>query len=67
MDCLICANLERAYEARLSEYVEHLGMLSGQHATCSQEKCRYGARPIRIGRAPVGMRSKTYRNSANIF
>jgi hypothetical protein len=22
MDCLICANLERAYEARLSEYVE---------------------------------------------
>jgi len=57
MGCLICASLEQAYKARLSEYIKapFLGVLSGQHTARGPDECRDGARPLRTGRAPVCM------------
>ena len=46
MDCLICANLERAYEARLSEYVE------ARTSVCYRVSTRLAAREMSIWNAP---------------
>jgi hypothetical protein len=58
MDCLICKDLERAFESRVSKYIEARSapyyLVSAD--ACGVQERRDGARQERLGRAPVGMR-----------